>query len=293
LKRLDDEKQISYLMLGASEVLPEFSVKRTHPYSYFFFKKKGYKQIFQPNKNLIVQEIKRRNPEAKPNQNNRSNDELMEMLRERWPLQETDKKYIVAKEQDYRKALLSALNPKDVIHLDELANLTARETLQAARKRTNAEMDAITQEQLINTPATDGTRSLVAADSSNSTTFGGNKRRANSSSSMPSLTTAHGIGNVRSSALETLLIQTANDCAGKVSYCKLAELVESLKKERFDLNFRKSSPAIPGTSDSTNAQMASLMNKRIQEISDSIVVYESKMLGRQGVSTGRTSWVHV
>merc|ERR1711935_1292526 len=98
-----------------------------------------------------------------------------------------------AKEQDYRKALLSALNPKEVIHLDELVNLTARETIQAARKRSSAQMDAMTQEQLVDIPHLNGNngRSLLASPS---------KRRAgSSSSSTPSSTTRHGIGNIRSS----------------------------------------------------------------------------------------------
>mmetsp|Transcript_27467 Transcript_27467/g.66696 ORF Transcript_27467/g.66696 Transcript_27467/m.66696 type:complete len:364 (+) Transcript_27467:28-1119(+) len=268
LERLDDEKQISYLMLGASEVLTNFNVKRTHPYSYFFFKKKGYKQIFQPNKNIIVQEIKRRQPEAKPNQNNRSNDELMEMLRERWPLLEPDKRYIVQKEKDYCKLLMSVLNPKDVIEVDELTHLVANPSAQGLsvpmastppRKRSAGDMD-------LSSPA------VAGGGGSSSSYYGNNNKRRASTSSMNGSS-----GHHYSSALETMLIHAANECADKLSYANLANTVETLKKERYELHMKK----LPLTSvkhiASNNAQSIAFMDNRIKEITDSIVRYEAKM----------------
>ncbi|CAJ1936851.1 unnamed protein product, partial [Cylindrotheca closterium] len=247
------------------------------------FKKKGYKQVFQPNKNIIVQEIKRRQPEAKPNQNNRSNDELMEMLRERWPLVEPDKQYIVQKEKDYRKLLVNALHPREVICTDELANLAAASATaeglaavaaisgshnNSSRKRSIGE----TVVDLVSSPSRRSTLGKVVGGAggggSNFHSYygGGGKRRTSTTSS------TNDNGNT---ALETMLIQAANACADKLSYANLATTVESLKKERFDLNLKK----LPLVSKHTpgNVQSIAFMDNRIKEITDSILVYEAKM----------------
>ncbi|CAJ1936863.1 unnamed protein product [Cylindrotheca closterium] len=290
LEELDEEKQISYLMLGATEVLPDFNVKRTHPYSYFFFKKKGYKQVFQPNKNIIVQEIKRRQPEAKPNQNNRSNDELMEMLRERWPLVEPDKQYIVQKEKDYRKLLVNALHPREVICTDELANLAAASATaeglaavaaisgshnNSSRKRSIGE----TVVDLASSPSRRSTLGKVVGGgggggSNFHSYYGGGGKRRTSTTSSTNGKNGHS-STASSSALETMLLHAANACADKLSYANLATTVESLKKERFDLNLKK----LPLVSKHTpgNVQSIAFMDNRIKEITDSILVYEAKM----------------
>jgi hypothetical protein len=280
LERLDDEKQISYLMLGASEVLPDFNVKRTHPYSYFFFKKKGYKQTFQPNKNIIVQEIKRRQPEAKPNQNNRSNDDLMEMLRERWPLVEPDKEYIVQKEKDYRKLLTSVLNPREVIQLDELTDLAASPTGAAEamsinnssrNKRSIGEMDLVST---TTSPARGSRTSTSTLGNVVAGSYYGSTHNSSSSKRRSNMSSTNDNGH-SSSALETMLIQAANACADKLSYANLANTIERLKKERFDLNMKK----LPLVSKHTpgNVQSIAFMDNRIKEITDSIFVYEAKM----------------
>lgn len=242
VESLDDaSKQIAYLMLGATEVIPDFNVKKTHPYSYFFYKKKGYKQVFQANKNLIVQEIKRRQPDAKPNQNNRSNDELLEMLTERWPLSGRDKAYVIETEKEYRKVLLGALNPKDVITIDELERMASPGS---SRKR----------------PAEDTASESPAAPRSN-------KRMVAESTfiSAPpaSITGERPVDN-----------DTTMELIGKVAYGNLADVVEKLKKERFDLTVQKEIQLTKNR----DAEHIELIDGRIKELAESIKLYEEKMV---------------
>jgi hypothetical protein len=245
VESLDDaSKQIAYLMLGATEVIPDFNVKKTHPYSYFFYKKKGYKQVFQANKNLIVQEIKRRQPDAKPNQNNRSNDELLEMLTERWPLSGRDKAYVIETEKEYRKVLLGALNPKDVINIDELEKMASPGS---SRKR----------------PADD----TASPSESPAASISNNKRMAAEptfiSAPPASITGERPVDNV-----------TTMELIGKVAYGNLADVVEKLKKERFDLTVQKEIHLTK----SDDAEHIELIDGRIKELAESIKLYEEKMV---------------
>jgi hypothetical protein len=241
VESLDDaSKQIAYLMLGATEVIPDFNVKKTHPYSYFFYKKKGYKQVFQANKNLIVQEIKRRQPDAKPNQNNRSNDELLEMLTERWPLSGRDKAYVIETEKEYRKVLLGALNPKDVINIDELEKIEKMASPGSSRKR----------------PSED-TASESQADPPS------NKRMAAESAPPASITGERPVDN-----------DTTMELIGKVAYGNLVTVVEKLKKERFDLTVQKEIQLTKNR----DAAHIELIDGRIKELAESIKLYEEKMV---------------
>jgi len=193
----------------------------------------------------------------------------MEMLRERWPLLEPDKRYVLQKEKDYRKVLLSALNPKDVINLDEMSELLPSPHAQGlgVPMSTNARKRLI-GETGMSSPSRNGMSTLgsVAAATSHSYYATSNKRRASTSSLN---------GSSSSGAVETMLIQAANECAGKLSYANLAKTIESLKKERFDLQMQK----LPLINKHTpaNVQTISMIDNRIQEISDSILTYEAKM----------------
>lgn len=249
----DPSKQIAYLMLGACEAIPGFSVRKTHPYSYFFYKKKGYKQVFQANKNMIVQEIKRRQPDAKPNQNNRSNEELMEMLVERWPLNTRDKTYVVDTETEYRKVLLGALNPKDILHVDELAQM-------AAAASTPSSTAAIPPGANRKRPAEE------CIDSSNPSS------RRMVSDSIPGTYASISGGTSGASSSSAAAEQDLGALIGRLASSNVINVLEKLKKERFELTVKKETQL----SKSRDANQIELIEKRIEEINESINLYEEK-----------------
>eukprot|EP00980_Cylindrotheca_fusiformis_P018380 scaffold6042_cov106-Cylindrotheca_fusiformis.AAC.2 len=299
VERLEDpSKQVAYLMLGAAEVIPGFNVRKTHPYSYFFYKKKGYKHVFQANKTLIVQEIKRRRPDAKPNQNNRSNEELMEMLVERWPLSSRDRAYVIEMEREYRQVLLEALNPKEVTNLDEWDKITSA-TAKAAATATTTTTAKGTSATSTTTPQKRPAEETQALDTPVRTS-----RRMVSDSGSTAVTTvttaATGSGihdddddwNATTSSSKTTAIVVLQSLLNNVIYSNLANVIESLKRERFELkmkqlqlqqqqqeegSLKEKEKEKETKKNKDQQQQQQLIEQRLEEIEKSIKIHQDKM----------------
>ncbi|KAL7549046.1 hypothetical protein ACHAWF_012313 [Thalassiosira exigua] len=89
-----------------------FDVSKVHPYSRFLsdpkFKGSGFKSLLRSTKELVAQEIRRRNPWARPNQSNKSLDELLELLE---PLTDArDIAFVTKTEGELRHYLLKVLD---------------------------------------------------------------------------------------------------------------------------------------------------------------------------------------
>ena len=63
-------------------VTPDDYAMKTYPYSEFYNKKSGWKSKLVASKKMIANELRRRNPLAKPNHRNNSVKCLMEKLAE-------------------------------------------------------------------------------------------------------------------------------------------------------------------------------------------------------------------
>lgn len=88
-----------------------FNVKEMHPYSVFMTTPKlgggGWIRKLKPNKDLVVQELKRRDPYARPNKNNRAADEMMQLFT---PLTDPrDVAFVTMKELEFRQKMINML----------------------------------------------------------------------------------------------------------------------------------------------------------------------------------------
>lgn len=87
-------------------------MRQVHPYNIFIADKKlegirGWVRRFTANKDLIVQEVKRRDPSARPNKKNRTVDELMKLLK---PITDPrDIAFVMEKEREIRRDMLNQL----------------------------------------------------------------------------------------------------------------------------------------------------------------------------------------
>jgi hypothetical protein len=91
--------------------LKDFDVNRVYPYSAFIANRKlaggGWAKDLTVTKNLIVQEIMRRDPTAKPNKRHRKIAELTRFLK---PLTDPrDVAFVAAKESEFREKMLNIL----------------------------------------------------------------------------------------------------------------------------------------------------------------------------------------
>mmetsp|Transcript_9187 Transcript_9187/g.21342 ORF Transcript_9187/g.21342 Transcript_9187/m.21342 type:complete len:384 (+) Transcript_9187:119-1270(+) len=81
--QLPEEKRMAYIMLLATDSIVGFDAKTLHPYAAFMSNTKlgggGWKRRLSPNKDLVVSELKRRDPTKRPNKSNRGADEIVGM----------------------------------------------------------------------------------------------------------------------------------------------------------------------------------------------------------------------
>eukprot|EP00578_Thalassiosira_sp_NH16_P018798 CAMPEP_0181086344 /NCGR_PEP_ID=MMETSP1071-20121207/5697_1 /TAXON_ID=35127 /ORGANISM="Thalassiosira sp., Strain NH16" /LENGTH=305 /DNA_ID=CAMNT_0023168175 /DNA_START=115 /DNA_END=1028 /DNA_ORIENTATION=+ len=110
-KNVPLDKQMPYIMMMATDCIEGFNVKEIHPYSAFLTNKKlaggGWVRKLNPNKDLVVQELKRRDPAARPNKSNKSADEIVQLFT---PITDPrDLEYIAKKEGEFRKIMLNLL----------------------------------------------------------------------------------------------------------------------------------------------------------------------------------------
>jgi hypothetical protein len=251
----DKQRQITYLIMVSTEVIEGFDVKTTHPYSFFYYKKTGYKKLFQPNKNIVVNEMKRRDPNAKPNQNNRTNEELLIMLKERWPLREKDNAYIIKKEAEYRKLLLNALSPGEHFSGDSSVSTPSRVHADSSQ----AGMDV---SDLGGLAPLAGVAAAAASAAS--------RKRVRESSHTNNVST-EGLAVVRIDQVSELL-EGLGEQISRMAYGNLADTIEKLKKEKFDLLGTKIDQM-----EGMGNDRKKLLDERIKELSDSIQKYSERL----------------
>ncbi len=107
----------------ASDCMQDFNIKTCFPYNEFLANRKlgggGWVRKLSANKDIVVQELMRRDPNAKPNKSNRSCEELLRLFR---PLSDRrDIDFVIKKELEVRQklqAMLGELHTKRVSHGD-------------------------------------------------------------------------------------------------------------------------------------------------------------------------------
>lgn len=107
----------------ATDCMQDFNIKTFFPYNEFLANRKlgggGWVRKLSANKDIVVQELMRRDPNAKPNKSNRSCEELLRLFR---PLSDRrDIDYVIKKELEIRhklQAMLGELHTKRVSHSD-------------------------------------------------------------------------------------------------------------------------------------------------------------------------------
>lgn len=102
---------ININQMMCSNAIPDFDVKKIYPYQLVFQNRKlgggGWIRKLTPNKEILVQEVLRREPMAKPNKSNRTVEELAMLL---VPLSDPrDVEFIKAKELMFRAHLMEVL----------------------------------------------------------------------------------------------------------------------------------------------------------------------------------------
>jgi len=111
----------SLKLMMATDCMHDFNIKTVYPYSEFMSNRKlgggGWVRKLSANKDIVVQELMRRDPNAKPNKSNRSCEELLRLFK---PLTDrSDIDFVVQEELEIRKkleAMLGELNTKRVGH---------------------------------------------------------------------------------------------------------------------------------------------------------------------------------
>ena len=94
-------KRMTYVLMLAYQNISAFDIMNG-PYS-SFVSRSGWKTKFKFTKGMVAQEMKRRDPDARPNVSNSTIDQMMARL---MPLENTmDKQYVVQKESEYRARL--------------------------------------------------------------------------------------------------------------------------------------------------------------------------------------------
>lgn len=87
-------------------------VNKVHPYSTFLNNRKlaggGWVRKLNANKDLVVQELKRRDPMARPNKSNRGSEELVKLFPPIIDLR--DIAFITKKEGEFRRKMMNTLN---------------------------------------------------------------------------------------------------------------------------------------------------------------------------------------
>eukprot|EP00579_Thalassiosira_antarctica_P005113 CAMPEP_0201884820 /NCGR_PEP_ID=MMETSP0902-20130614/17571_1 /ASSEMBLY_ACC=CAM_ASM_000551 /TAXON_ID=420261 /ORGANISM="Thalassiosira antarctica, Strain CCMP982" /LENGTH=350 /DNA_ID=CAMNT_0048413833 /DNA_START=20 /DNA_END=1072 /DNA_ORIENTATION=+ len=106
------EKQMPYIMMMATDCIAGFNAKEVHPYSVFLTNRKlaggGWVRKLNANKDLVVQELKRRDPTAKPNKSNRGVDEIVQLFK---PITDPrDLAFIAKKEGEFRQRMMHTLD---------------------------------------------------------------------------------------------------------------------------------------------------------------------------------------
>ena len=105
----------------ATDCMQDFNIKTVYPYSEFLANRKlgggGWVRKLHANKDIVVQELMRRDPNAKPNKSNRSCEELLRLFK---PLTDRrDLDFVMKKELECRQKLetiLGDLSTKRVSH---------------------------------------------------------------------------------------------------------------------------------------------------------------------------------
>mmetsp|Transcript_19996 Transcript_19996/g.25538 ORF Transcript_19996/g.25538 Transcript_19996/m.25538 type:complete len:168 (-) Transcript_19996:10-513(-) len=118
---VEPEKRMAYILMMATDCMHDFNIKTVYPYSEFMSNRKlgggGWVRKLSANKDIVVQELMRRDPNAKPNKSNRSCEELLRLFK---PLTDrSDIDFVVQEELEIRKkleAMLGELNTKRVGH---------------------------------------------------------------------------------------------------------------------------------------------------------------------------------
>ncbi|KAL9191592.1 hypothetical protein ACHAXT_001298 [Thalassiosira profunda] len=99
-------KRMAYMMMLCLRNIEGFNPQEDHPYSEFF-NRNGFKSRFKPTKAMIVQELKRRDRDARPNTSNNTVEMLMRRID---PFEDgADKEYVTRMEGEYRQQLLNQL----------------------------------------------------------------------------------------------------------------------------------------------------------------------------------------
>ncbi len=106
-------------LMMATDCVHDFSIKTVHPYNEFMSNRKlgggGWVRKLSANKDIVVQELMRRDPNAKPNKSNRSCEELLRLFKPLTDRRDID--FIMKKELEIRQkleAMLGELNTKRV-----------------------------------------------------------------------------------------------------------------------------------------------------------------------------------
>jgi len=84
-ENIPSEKQMPYIMMMATDCIEGFSVKSVHPYSLLMADRKlaggGWVRKLNAGKGLVVQELMRRDPMARPNKSNRCAEEILRLFK--------------------------------------------------------------------------------------------------------------------------------------------------------------------------------------------------------------------
>jgi len=111
-ENVPSDKQMPYIMMMATDCIEGFNVKEIHPYSVFMTNRKlaggGWVRKLNANKDLVVQELKRRDPAAKPNKSNRGADEILLLFKPITDPRDID--FIAKKEAEFRQKMLNVLD---------------------------------------------------------------------------------------------------------------------------------------------------------------------------------------
>mmetsp|Transcript_19013 Transcript_19013/g.32703 ORF Transcript_19013/g.32703 Transcript_19013/m.32703 type:complete len:360 (+) Transcript_19013:81-1160(+) len=112
-RNVPNEKQMPYILMMANDCFRDFDVRDVHPYSAFLTNRKlgggGWVRQLKAGKDLVVQELKRRDPAARPNKSNKGVDEITQLLKERPITDPRDLAFIERKEGEFRQKLMDML----------------------------------------------------------------------------------------------------------------------------------------------------------------------------------------
>ncbi|KAL9190336.1 hypothetical protein ACHAXT_007547 [Thalassiosira profunda] len=109
---LPPEKQMPYILFMATDCIEGFKVPEVHPYSAFLANRQlggkgGWMRKLHPGKDLVVQELKRRDPAARPNKSNKTVDEISQLFK---PLTDPrDVAFVAKKEGEIRQQMVEVL----------------------------------------------------------------------------------------------------------------------------------------------------------------------------------------